>query len=73
MNIAAAINLDDYEHAEWLEDARAGMFARYQIGTEPTGEGITEWFCTDCGSPVDDTDEGCDVCGLGVMEEPSDD
>ena len=26
------------------------------------GDGISEWFCNDCGNHVDDIDDGCDEC-----------
>lgn len=75
MESAATLTLESYDDDSvvWLESARAGMFDRYQIGVEPTGEGITEWFCSDCLNPVDDIDEGCAVCGLGALEEDGDD
>lgn len=61
--------------AEHMED---GRFAdRYEIGVEANGDGISAWYCRDCGH-LTDGDDGCPSCGHGRtadardMEEPMD-
>ena len=58
--MSTTLTLDDLDaeavpDAQWLEDWRG--FARWQIAPD-----VTEWFCTHCGTPVDDPSEGCELC-----------
>ena len=56
--------------ALWLE---SGFRAdRWQTGTDDAGDGISEWFCRDCGAGGADPIEGCNECGFG-QPDPDDD
>lgn len=45
--------------ANWLESVMG--FDRWAIGPEDS-----VWVCSDCGTVIDDTDEGCAACGRGM-------
>lgn len=59
MNELLNINNNDHDYI-WLEDD--GRYARYQVAVDEYGDGLSEWFCNDCGNHVDDIDEGCEYC-----------
>jgi hypothetical protein len=51
------------DDALWLE---SGFLAdRWQVGTDEFGDGISDWFCRDCGAGGADPIEGCSACGFG--------
>lgn len=60
--------------AEWLEERRVlgALFVRYQIGIDLFGDGVSAWYCHDCGTPItDDIADGCPACGAGQPEDDS--
>lgn len=60
--------LDDLpDDALFLESS--GPFERYQTGAEANGDGLSTWFCTDCGQVIDDPTEGCPMCDETDLEE----
>ena len=59
MNELLNINNDDHDYI-WLEDD--GRYSRYQVAIDSYGDGISEWFCNDCGNCIDDIDDGCEYC-----------
>lgn len=61
-----ALSLDDAlaNGAYWLN--KASRWAdRYCIGVDGYGDGISGYFCRDCGLQIADADEGCEHCGFG--------
>jgi len=51
------INNDDHDYI-WLEDD--GRYARYQVAIDEYGDGISEWFCINCGNCIDEACQYCD-------------
>ena len=45
---------------------------RYCVGVDEYGDGISAYFCRDCGLEVSDADEGCEHCGFGQPVEDED-
>jgi hypothetical protein len=61
--------LDDFgDNAVWLESVLTAD--RWQIGEDGNGDSVSAWFCSDCGSLLDATEDGCHACGRGVELEP---
>jgi rubrerythrin len=57
--------------AHWLESSAHAE--RWQIGTDEAGDGLSEWYCRDCGAAGADPSEGCQACGYGQAEPDDDD
>lgn len=63
-NLETALDAGAY----WLENSACKRFARYAVAVDEHGDGISTWYCTDCGLQIEDPDEGCEHCGLGTIE-----